>query len=341
MKKIIQFLFYGCSPLLVAAQMAAPDSARYLSLPGPKNQDTTKFATFYIIRSDGEIAKNYWLGIFFNNVSMVRADNDMSYGIKYAGTGDVEIWTENEQKSSVNIHVDEGKTYYLQLTMIAGGKIGFPKLEQLDENAGKNALAKIRTPPLYVYDPDPFTDSKYIWPSSPKSGFAHMQFSLPLSTRHFFIRPLIGFMFSYYNKMVSPTFTEADGAYGSKMNLSGKEDFVKYAAKQTNNLKKSSNKYATIQSIEEDSLLSRADYTYGLYFTEEDSKPNVEVNGKRPVLELRQYNVLLYKKDQQTDKGNLYSIYFSERGLPQELHTKEEIRSKIQHLLNSCEFGDF
>jgi hypothetical protein len=222
-----------------------------------------------------------------------------------------------------------------------GGKTGSTKLVQLDEKEGEEVFSKMEYPPLYVYDPDPYTDSKYIWPSSPKTGYAHMMFSFPLSTRHFFVKPLIGFMFSYYNKMVSPTFTEADGVYGSKMNLSGKEDFDKYAAKQTNNLKKSSNKSATIQNITEDSLTSGADYTYSVYFVEKDSKPNVEINGQRPVLELRQYSAIIYKKDQQTGKGDIYSIYFSERGLPGELHSKEEIRFKVQQLLNSCEFGDF
>jgi hypothetical protein len=324
-----------------AAQKTYTDTAKYLSVPGPANQDTTKFATFYVMRPDNDIAKTFWFGIYFDDTLMVRVDDAMRYVIKYAKTGNVKIWVKNPEQSLVTVNIEAGKKYYLQMITEPGGKTGSTKLVRVDEKEGEEVFNKMEYPPLYVYDPDPYTNSKYIWPSSPKTGYAHMMFSSPLSTRHFFVKPLIGFMFSYYNKMVSPTFTEVDGVYGSKMNLSGKEDFDKYAAKQTNNLRKSSNKSATIQNITEDSLTSGADYTYSVYFVEKDSKPNVEINGQRPVLELRQYSVIIYKKDPQTGKGDVYSIYFSERGLPGEVHSKEEIRFKVQQLLNSCEFGDF
>ena len=323
------------------AQKTYADSVAYLSVPGPANQDTTKFATFYIMRPYGEVAKNYWLGIYFNNDQMVRVNNGLKYVIKYAGTGDVEIWTRNEQKTSVNIHVEPGKTYYLQLTMISGDKIGFPKLELLDDTTGINAFDKITLLPLYVYDPDPFTSGYYVWPDAQKVGYAHMKFKPPLSTRHFFQNIIEGFVFSYLNKTISPTFSEVVGVYGGKKNISDKDEFIKFASKQTGDLKKSSSKTATIESITEDSLTCNSDYIYSVYFVEKDSKPNVQVIGKTPVLEVRQYSSIVYKTDVKTGKGDYYSIYFSERGLPEELHRKEEIRFKIQLLLNSCEFGDF
>ncbi len=326
---------------VATAQKTYADSAKYLSVPGPANQDTSKYATFYIIRPDGDVLRNYWMGIYFDNAQMVRADNNMRYIIKYPKTGNVEIWTRNEKKESINIPVEEGKKYYLQVTFEVGGKTGFPKFIQLDEKEGEEAFNKINSLPLYVYDPDPYTNDNYIWPSSPKTGYIHMQFLPPLSTRHFSFNQLNGFMFSYYNKVVSASFSEIVGVYGGKANLRDKDEFDKFARKQMNNLQKSSTKSATIQKITEDSLTSGADYTYSVYFVETDSKPDVEVNGQRPVLELRQYSTLLYKRDALTGKGDYYSVYFSERGLPQELHSREEIRFKIQQLLNSCEFGDF
>ena len=163
----------------------------------------------------------------------------------------------------------------------------------------------------------------------------------PLSTRHFFVNTADGYVYSYYNKLLSPTFTEVDGVWGSAISFSDKKDFDKFAGKRLNDLKKSSGKSATIESITEDSLTSKADYMYTVYFTEKDSKPDTKLNGQTPVLELRQYTTLIYKKNPQTNKGDVYSIYFSERGLPEEIHSKEEIRFKIQQLLNSCEFGEF
>jgi hypothetical protein len=323
------------------AQKTYMDYAKYLLVPGPANQDTTKFATFYVMRPDNNIAKTFWFGIYFDDTLMVRVDDAMRYVIKCAKTGNIKIWVKNPEQSLVTVNIEPGKKYYLQMITEPGAKTGSTKLVQLDEKEGEGAFNKMEYPPLYVYDPDPYTNSRYVWPIISTTSFVHMQFSPPLSARHYVVSSHEGYTFSYYNKAVSPTFSEVDNVYGLKMNLSGKEDFDKYSAKQTNNLKKSSNKNATIQSITEDSLTSVADYTYSVYFVEKDSRPNVEVNGQRPVLELRQYDVLLYKKDSQTGKGDLYSIYFSERGLPEELHAKEQIRYKIQQLLNSCEFGDF
>src|SRR5258706_1054514 len=176
---------------------------------------------------------------------------------------------------------------------------------------------------------------------SPKRGYEHMHFSFPSSTNNSSFSQSDGFMFSYYNKMASPTFSELDGVYGGKIKIADKEDFEKFVNNQLNNLKKGFKKSETLQEITQDSLTSNADYISSLYFVTEDTKPAVRVNGNRPVLELRQYSSLIYKKDLTSGEGNFYSIYFSERGLPQELHTKEEIHFKIQQLLSSCEFGDF
>jgi hypothetical protein len=79
-----------------------------------------------------------------------------------------------------------------------------------------------------------------------------MNFALPLSTRHYFASSLEGFMFSYYNKTISPTYSEVVGVYGDKKKLSTKEDFLKFADKQVDHLKNTSSKTATIESITAD-----------------------------------------------------------------------------------------
>jgi hypothetical protein len=148
-----------------------------------------------------------------------------------------------------------------------------------------------------------------------------------------------GFIFSYYNKNVSATFTEVDGVYGRKINLKDKDDFEKFVSKQTNNLKKGFKSSETLQQITENTLLSNADYIHSVYFVTTDTKPDIKIAGQYPTLQLRQYSVMLYKKDLKNGKRDLlYSVYFSERGLQEELHTREEIKWKIQQLINSCEF---
>jgi hypothetical protein len=91
------------------AQKTYTDSAKYLSVPGPANQDTTKFATFYVMRPDNDIARTFWFGIYFDDTLMVRVDDAMRYVIKYAKTGNVKIWVKNPEQSLVTVNIEAGK----------------------------------------------------------------------------------------------------------------------------------------------------------------------------------------------------------------------------------------
>jgi len=147
-------------------------------------------------------------------------------------------------------------------------------------------------------------------------------------------------MFAYYEPNVSQTYSEVDRVYGEKRNFSGKDDFDKFINKQTGKLKKG-RKIGDRGGVTPDSLSSQADFISSVYYLSEDTSPDISIQGVHPSLEVREYNAWLYKKDSQTGKGDIYTIVFSERGLPEELHTKKEIRLKIQRFLDSCEFGRY
>ena len=169
-----------------------------------------------------------------------------------------------------------------------------------------------------------------------------MRFAPPLSTRHYFFTPNKGFVFSYYNAMVSKTFSEVVSvAFVEKKDFDSGEDFEKFISKQIANLtKRDLEKSETLKLLKQDTLASVAEYSSSIYFVTENIKPPIVIDGKHPVLEMREYNTCIYKKDLKTGKGMVYLVFFSERGLPQELHAREEIRFKIRKLLNSCEFGE-
>ncbi len=44
---------------VATAQKTYADSAKYLAMPGPVSQDTSKYATFYVIRPGGDVLRNY------------------------------------------------------------------------------------------------------------------------------------------------------------------------------------------------------------------------------------------------------------------------------------------
>lgn len=162
-----------------------------------------------------------------------------------------------------------------------------------------------------------------------KTGYEHMRFTIPPSTNRSSSTALYGFFFTYYNEAISKTFSEADNVFGEKRNFD-KADFDKYVSKKINQIKKGFKKSETLQLFVEDSLTSSADYISSVYFATEDTNPAVVVNGVHPTLQVRDYHAWIYKKDSAAGKGDAYAIFFSEIGLPKELHSKEEIRFKIQ-----------
>jgi hypothetical protein len=226
------------------------------------------------------------------------------------------------------------------------GKYGYPALTQLDEKQGEEIFKDLPQSPLYVFDPDPATkftgNSNYVWPLSPKASAQDMRFTPPLSARHYFFNPNRGFLFGYYNSMVSKTFTEVVMVrFADKKDFDSKNDFEKFLSKQITNLtRRDLEKFETLKLIRQDTLVSGADYSSTIYYVTENTEPPIVINGKHPVLEMRGYNTWMYKKDSKTGKGMVYLVFFSERGLSRELHTREEIRFKIQRLLSSCEFGE-
>ena len=93
MKKIIPLIVCVYLSYFMAAQITTEDSIRYLSRPGPRNQDTSKFASFYIWRPDNSISKNLWIGVFIDDYMMVKMMNDMKCVVKCPKTGIIKVWS--------------------------------------------------------------------------------------------------------------------------------------------------------------------------------------------------------------------------------------------------------
>lgn len=348
MKKLISILMVLLFTIqLVNAQKTTADSIKYLSVPGPANQDTTRYATIYVVRPNNVLGNDIWVGLYFDDSRQVLiVNNDLKYAIKYAKTGNVEIWSQNKKKSPVMLNVEAGKKYYIEMDMLPGIEWGYPTLTLLGEKQGEEALRKISHELLDVYDlanlrtADKLSTINFAWPSSAKMGFQQMKFKAPISTRHFIHGHEVGYLFYYYNDAVSQTFSETIRVKSDvKNDINSQEEFEKYMRKQIDKLTKGDlEKFETVQLVKQDTLVSGADYSSTFYYVTENTRSAVVVNGQHQVLEMREYNTWMYKKDLKKNKGTIYTVFFSERGLPQELHAREEIRFKLRQLISSCSF---
>jgi hypothetical protein len=348
MKKIIQITFYWYTPLLLGAQMTTADSARYLSTPGPRNQDTTKFASFYVMRPDNTIDKNTWNAFFIDDHFMVKMENAMKCVIKCAATGPIKAWAKNDELSSIEINVEAGKKYYILMNIEAGPKHGFPKLVLLNEKEGALRYNSMNIPEFYVYDDHKQFSGPLIksvlssYMSYPSlTGFVEFLFQPPLSARHYFASAENGYRFMYNNKMLSSTFSELDFVQRMEdKDFDNEVQFEEYVKKHIEKAGKNLKKSETLQEQLFEKIHSPADMTYGVYSVTRDTKPENtgSLNGQS-FLEVRTYQVCMYKTEVKKSKGRVFLISFSERGLLEELHSKEEIRFKINLLLNSSSFG--
>lgn len=340
-----------CMHLLIVnakAQIHKTDTTK-LSIPGPANQDTTKFATFFVMRPHSLIAVDSWTGIFFDEYVMAKVYNNTRYIIKCAKTGKLTVWAgQTKEKSEIEIDAEPGKFYYIRMNIVHGPKHDLPQLTLLSEKEGLETFTSIQNGPVHVFDPDPLSflysfkkiESQYVLDVNKKTGFNEFLFAPPISTRHYFASADLGYVFGYVNKMSSQTFSELDMVQRLEdIDFSSNEDFENYVKK---NLEKSAKKLKKSETLKEmlyEEGTSPADMTWFAYSVSNDARPDGIKLHEDTFLETRTYQACMYKKEIHGTKGRVFLVTFSERGLPEELHSKEEIFYKINLLVQSSEFG--
>ncbi|HEX4851172.1 MAG TPA: hypothetical protein VFV08_10215, partial [Puia sp.] len=200
-----------------------------------------------------------------------------------------------------------------------------------------------------IYDPDPMAiifyhqkfPSWYTRDGAKEFGFNEFTFDPPVSVRHYFATPELGFKFSWANPMVSGSYSEVVwvqrmGDYDFN-SMDEFKAFVKSKVEKADEklLKKSE---TVIEFIYID-VPTPADLSFASYVVTRDTKPSsVDMNG-RPYLEVRTWQTYMYKKNIKKGKGRIFQVSFSERGFPEELHSKEGIFYKMNLVLQSCQFG--
>jgi hypothetical protein len=148
-------------------------------------------------------------------------------------------------------------------------------------------------------------------------------------------------MYSWANLWVSASYSEAVliqrmGDYDFS-SLDEFKSFVKSKV-EAGDKKQLKNSESVIEFTYTD-VITPADLSFASYIVTHDDKPSsVDLRGK-PYLEVRTWQAYMYKKKIKKGKGRIFQVSFTERGFPEELHSKEEIFYKMNLLLQSVEFG--
>jgi hypothetical protein len=105
------------------------------SVKKQKFGDTLKYAILYVCRPDKFAGSIIGYDIQLGNLVICRAKNNSTYAIKVFKEGNATVSGEyNSNISSVDLNVKFGQEYYVQCSLLFGGK---PKLELVDNYLGE------------------------------------------------------------------------------------------------------------------------------------------------------------------------------------------------------------
>lgn len=327
------------------AQQKTIDSLR-LYFPGPVNQDSSKYATIFVTRSASDPNPYFWQEIYIDRFPMARIMCEAKYIIYCAKQGATEIGCGT--KDPLRINISPGEKIYISMTIEGTGK-KIAKLEQLDRDDGEKKFNSSTASTIRIYDPDPMEyifhgeklQSWYTRDEAKAHGFNEFTFAPPISVRHYFGNADLGYLYSWANLWVSPSYSEfvwiqrmGDYDFNSMDEF---KDFVKSKIEKAD--KKLLKKSETVTELTYTDVPTPADLSFASYVVTQDTRPqSVDLKG-RPYLEVRTWQAYMYKKKIKKGKGRIFQVTFSERGFGEELHSKEEIFCKMNLLLQSSEFG--
>jgi hypothetical protein len=320
-----------------------------LYFPGPAKQDSSKYCTIFLFRPSSDPFPERWQTFFIEQYPMAKIYTNSRYMIQCALTGTTIIGCNPEDKAGIPLETKPGAKFYIRFTVAGTQREPIPLIELLDDSTGSLEFNSIDVPILHIYDPDPMEmnfhgqtlTSDYVREPDKRTGFNEFLFQHPISVRHYFSSPEMGYEYTYVNKMVSSSYSEvvliqrmADGDFKSQTEF---ELYVNARnGKADKKLLKKSETIVESSSIE---ISTPADLSFASYSVSDDTQPEGTDKKGNPFVELRTWQAYLYKKQINNNKGMIFRVTFTEKGLLPEVHSKEEIFYKMNLLLQSIQFG--
>lgn len=212
---LLQTLLFICT-LHATAQEKAPDSMR-VNYPGPVNQDTSRYATIFIVRPDYDPLPDWWQLLSIDEFPMVKVQQNNRYVVQCARTGMVKISCGPDVDANLSLNVRPGEKIYVRVICQKAKREPSSRVELLPGDIGRKAFDSLHPLPICIYDQDPMEwqfnrkilESYTIHDPDKKAGFNEFIFNQPRFFCHYFADPGMGYMYVYANKMVSRSYSEA------------------------------------------------------------------------------------------------------------------------------------
>jgi len=323
------------------------DTLEFISRKGPRNMDTSRYATLYIIRPSNIVGESRWFGVLTGDEMIIKADNNSSYKIRVHKEGPVKLWAEGDNgKSEVELNFEFNQSYYLIVELAPGPKIGNVTLKLVDSVVGIQLYGNITTSANVVSSPFMInsrnTFSQFPAPHVVSDGNTYMQFSLmkflpPVSLEYYYQAADVK-MFGYRDIFTSSTFSKFIIIIQHGVDhFETQEQMLEHIKKQIKNGRGLTSKNEKLISLSYEPFNGINYEAWMVHYQIEDyDAPN---KGTAKFLIMNDTDVWFFKKTG-NKKDVLITAAFSERGLPEEVHLPEEIRFEALHFIKNVKFSD-
>lgn len=317
--------------------------------PGPVGMDTISFARVYVIRDAGGPFPDYWFGVGQTPDAglSARVSAGQIYCIHTLRSGRNFWWTSAGDAFVLELNTQRGDELFIEM-VVKKTDSGNPKPElvQCSNEEGRRRLDEFSGVIQHRYCELPWdADGQFAWDLFRDTvrwyvdDDHYYRFSR-LPAWEIFLKSPLRATVGFRNQLVSPTFSEVGGIDPlPRKKMDSAEDFRVFLDTDMRGLLHASWGVQKDQVVNwemlGDQVVPWAQFS-AMMFSEAIDEHVVQGAGTGP-LTIRTAMVVFFWKHPNDKKGHTAMLYSSERGRPEELHTREQLLMRISVLLDDFE----
>jgi hypothetical protein len=331
-----------------SGQAQLPD---YLKRPGPKNIGDYSFIFIHVIR-DNEPENNAWFGLHINDKFIARIKDSCKYTLQYP-LQPIKIRFSYAKEKDIEIKSPVPGSHYYFKAVNVNEKQSQSQFSffQLEENTGREEFDKaalnnysLEYPQVLAGEVTALTKNNilaFLTDEFKNDSIynIYIKYRMPDWFNCILIYPSADHLFSYANEALSKTYSEylKFSLVEKGIKISGEEELINYVNKIYKDGKALlSGKKEKLQLYEQlhDKVPGR--WTSSVYYITYDF--GTPAKGKSDYLEKREIRSIFYYSLPGGDKGDLWQVEYSVRGLDNELWSKDEMLNRINSFLSGMRF---
>lgn len=306
--------------------------------PGPANMDTSKFAHIYFLRDHRDDFPDNWLGVILQDDEglCVKAKMDRIYRVNTVLTGETRLWTQIKNvREEIRLNLYPSHSYYVELRPVRQEDQSIAgRMKIIDPSEGAARISKHPRRIQERYCVLPYLQGNHdflenTWEDSIRWYAAKdWEYSfLPLPSWEVILRSSLRTVFSFRNKHLSETYSEAGGIlYLNLKKCKSESEFEAYCREKF--IRASMDSGTDSIAKTEIKPVQVPDGIRHARIVHVELHKHSKLSNKDKPLTIRSCYVVFHWLDQR-GKGKTASLYTSERGLPEELHSPSELEKRI------------